>query len=118
MFEIKNINDTAIAVINKDMRVNSSQDFLDIMVQVYYDKARCMGIAISEESILDDFFDLKKGIAGDVLQKFSNYSIKVSIYGDFTQFSSKSLTDFMRECNRGNLVSFVNDTDEAIKKLS
>ncbi|MEQ8173722.1 MAG: DUF4180 domain-containing protein [Syntrophomonadaceae bacterium] len=38
-----------------------------------------------------EFFYLKTGIAGEVLQKFINYQIKLAIVGGFARYSSRSL---------------------------
>jgi hypothetical protein len=61
---------------------------------------------------------LKNGLAGEVLQKFSNYRVRLVILGDFSQFDSKSLKDFIRESNKGKLINFLQSRDEAISKLT
>lgn len=53
------------------------------------------------------FFDLKTGLAGDVLQKFANYRMKLTIEGDWRQVNSEALRDFIRECNRGDAIEFL-----------
>jgi len=65
-----------------------------------------------------DFFDLKTGLAGEILQKFSNYRVKLAIVGDFEEVKSKSLRDFIRESNRGRTVNFVNSVEEAVERLT
>lgn len=57
-------------------------------------------------------------IAGDILQKFVNYGIKLAIFGDFSKYTSKPLKDFIYECNQGQDVFFVKDEAEAIKILN
>ena len=72
---------------------------------------------INMKNIIPSFFDLKSGLAGEVLQKFSNYKVRLVILGDFSKFESKSLNDFIRESNNGKQVNFLASKDEAINKL-
>lgn len=69
-----NINDIKIAeVIADEILIQSAQDGLDLMGNIYYqgfDK-----VILYEKNITPDFFDLKTKIAGEILQKFSNYRI-------------------------------------------
>jgi hypothetical protein len=64
------------------------------------------------------FFDIKSGIAGEILQKFSTYRIRLAIVGDFSKYTSKSLNDFIFESNNGRHINFVSTYSEAIKILS
>lgn len=75
-------------------------------------------IIIEKSQVSESFFDLKTKLAGEVLQKFINYKVKVAIVGDFSMYSSKSLKDFMFECNKGKDIFFVSTEQEAIERLS
>jgi hypothetical protein len=112
-----NINDTNIAEVISDTTIISKpEDALDILGDLYYqgfDK-----IVIHEKDITPDFFDLKNGIAGEILQKFSTYRVRLAIVGDFSKYTSKSLTDFIYESNKGRHINFVSSSTEAIKILS
>jgi hypothetical protein len=70
-------------------------------------------ILLGEENITPAFFDLKTGLAGEILQKFSTYHMKLAIVGDFSKYSSKSLGDFIRESNRMGRIRFVDSIEEA-----
>jgi len=115
--ETHEINDTKIAeVISEVNIINNVEDGLDLLGDLYYqgfDK-----IVIYEKDITPDFFDLKSGIAGEILQKFSNYRVRLAIVGDFSKYTSKSLRDFIYESNKGKQISFVRSCAEAIKVLS
>lgn len=74
-------------------------------------------IILNKESIFDDFFDLKTKVAGEILQKYVNYDIRLAIVGDFKNVKSKALNDFIYECNNGKYFYFVNSLDEALEKL-
>jgi len=82
----------------------------------YQTQSRCL---IVDSNAFDArFFDLKTRLAGDILQKFVTYQVKLAIIGDFSIYSSKSLQDFIRESNQGRDIFFVRDEREAIAKLS
>lgn len=74
------------------------------------------GLIIHQKNIIPGFFDLKTKIAGEILQKFSNYRMRLAIIGDFTAFNSKSLKDFIRESNRYGIIRFVNTLEDALKQ--
>ncbi len=90
-------------------------DFLDLLGNASYQGAS--GVVISERDIAPEFFDLRTGIAGEILQKFSNYQMKLAIVGEFGKFNSKALNAFIIECNRGNHVFFVGTNEEALERL-
>lgn len=115
--EITEYKNNSIALIKAEgIILNEVQDALDIMANCNYKGSA--KIIIKEENIAADFFDLKTRLAGDVLQKFSNYSTQLSIVGNFSKYESKSLRDFIYESNKGKLISFVNSVDEAKEKLT
>ncbi|MDE6357192.1 MAG: DUF4180 domain-containing protein, partial [Eubacteriales bacterium] len=75
-------------------------------------------ICLSKNLIIEDFFDLKTGLAGEILQKFITYKFKIAIYGDFSQYTSKALKDFIKECNKGNDIFFLDTLDNSINALT
>lgn len=111
------INGAKIAeVISDNLVINNNQDGLELLINLYYQDFD--GIILHEKNITPTFFDLKSGMAGEVLQKFSTYSVRLSIIGDFLKYNSKSLHDFIYESNKGKLISFVSSVSNAISKLS
>jgi len=113
---IKTIRNKNIAIVDKVDKITNAQDILDMMASAQY-QCECIGIVLYKESLNESFFDLKTGLAGEILQKFSNYSFKLGVVGDFSQYTSKSLKDFIYECNKGNLIYFKNDLDSALSAL-
>ena len=115
--ETHQINDTKIAeVISEGTVINSVEDGLDLLGNLYYqdfDK-----IIIHEKNVTPDFFDLKNRMAGEILQKFSNYRVRLAIVGDFSKYTSKSMNDFIYESNKGGFINFVNSQSEAVQVLS
>jgi hypothetical protein len=112
-----NLHDTKIAEITSDnIIINSAQDGLDLLGNVYYQGFDKM--IIYEKNITPDFFDLKNGIAGEILQKFSNYRFQIAIVGDFSKFTSKSVNDFIYESNKVKHINFVDSQEKALEILS
>jgi hypothetical protein len=56
-------------------------------------------------------------MAGEILQKFTNYRMRLAIVGDFSIFSSKSLQDFIYESNKGKQINFSDSVGNALKAL-
>jgi len=96
-----------------DTVISSAQDFLQLMMNLPADI-----IILHKENLAESFFDLRSGLAGELLQKVSNYSRQLALVGDFSVYNSKSLHDFIYESNKSNRVVFVATVEEAIKKLS
>ena len=115
---IHEINGVKIAVIHSDMPIlTDAQTMLDLLATVFYED-ECSRVAINEEAIVEDFFKLSTGMAGEMLQKVINYRQKFSIIGDFSKYTSKPLQDFMGECNRGRDIFFVKTEQEALDRLA
>jgi hypothetical protein len=111
-----NINEIHIAeIISDDIVIKSTQDALDLMADCRYQGAE--KIIIREKNIIPEFFDLKTGIAGEILQKFTTYRVQLAIVGDYSKYTSKSLRDFIYESNKHGRISFVNTVEEAKEKL-
>ena len=108
----------SIAVIHSDaVIISDGQSALDLIMSVFYND-NCAAIAINKEALCDDFFVLSTGVAGEILQKVSNYRMMLAIIGDFGGYTSRPLRDFMYECNNGIHVYFVGDEATAIEKLT
>jgi len=103
-------------VISDDLIIRNMQDGLDLLGNLYYDGFD--GIIIHAKNITPDFFDLRTGIAGELLQKYSNFRIRLAVVGDFTKFSSKSMKAFIFESNKLGQVSFVGSTSDAVDRIS
>lgn len=110
-------NETAIAEVTSDqILVHTPGDGLQLMVDLYYQGYGEM--ILHEQNITPDFFDLKTGIAGEILQKFTTYRVRLAIVGDFGRYDSKSLRDFIFESNKGRQVNFVSSVEEAVGRLA
>lgn len=113
---IQHNNNISIAELSDDnFLISKPQDVLDIFGELIGND--CERIIIHERNLHAGFFDLKTRLAGEMLQKFSNYRIKLAVVGDFSKYNSKSLKDFIFESNKSNYVFFASDLDSAILRL-
>ena len=116
--EIITLNGITTAHVTADERVIiDAQTALDLMMTVKYETGT-ENIAISKNLIVDDFFILSSGLAGEILLKFIYYGFRIAIYGDFSKFTSKPLKDFMYESNKGRDIFFTDSLEKATEKLT
>lgn len=113
--EVKDFENTIIAQVSQETVINTVQDATDLMGNADYQGAR--SIILDEKNLNAQFFDLKTGIAGEILQKYSNYHMRLAIIGEFDKYNSNALNAFIVECNRGNSIFFVPDFGSAVKML-
>jgi hypothetical protein len=76
-------------------------------------------VAIPAEQFDDDFFRLSTRIAGEIIQKFVTYRLRLAIIGDISRHvgESSALRDFVYESNRGDHVWFVANLEELAHRL-
>ncbi len=97
--------------------ISDEQSAIDIFMTVAYETGENRFI-ISKENLTEDFFNLSNKIAGGILQKLINYRMKLAIIGDFSNYNSKALKDFIYECNSRNDIFFVENEHKALSLLS
>ena len=114
--KIEIINDIAIVKTN-EIVIKDVQSAIDFIMNIKYE-TNCNKIALNKDAVVEDFFILSTGLAGEILQKFINYQMKFAIYGDYSKYTSKPLKDFIYESNNGKDIFFIENQDEAIKMLS
>jgi hypothetical protein len=115
--ELSEIDSTGILeIIADDIVISNLEDGTDLLGNVYYQGYE--KLIIYKKNVTPDFFDLKTKLAGEILQKFSNYRVRLVIVGDFDDVESRSLQDFIRESNKSKLVNFLSSKEEAINRLS
>ncbi len=112
-YRMHSVNGKEIAeIVEGSFVIKRSQDMLDVMAGVPSNK-----IILYRGNLDEIFFDLKTGLAGEILQKASNYSIQLGIVGDFSHYTSKSLHDFIYECNKGNQIVFAATLEEILQRF-
>ena len=110
------LTDTIAILRTWETPVAQSGDAMDLIATARYETG-CEALILPKGSLHEDFFRLSTGLAGEVLQKFVNYGMRVAIVGDFSHYTSKPLQDFIRESNRGRTVFFAGTEAEAMEKL-
>ena len=96
--------DTAL-VCGEEILITGGSSAMDLLASVRYETG-CSAMVLHKEQLAEDFFRLSSGIAGEVLQKFVNYQMRLAIVGDFSHYTSKPLRDFIYESNNGTQVGF------------
>lgn len=109
--------DKAAELCDQDVLIAREQDALDLMAEA---QATCGAgiLVIHQANLHPDFFRLATGLAGAILQKFTNYGVRLVIVGEFHNPGQGSLADFIRECNRGRHICFAADVAEGLHKLT
>jgi hypothetical protein len=98
------------------VKIGSTDDIIDIIGEVGLKD--CSRVIIHSESFSSEFYNLGSGVAGEILQKFSNYRMRLAIVGDFSSLKSNSWKDFIRESNRGRTVTFAGTVQDALSLLT
>lgn len=107
-----------IAVVSSDdVVIKDVSSALELIMSAKYE-ADAERVAISKAAVAEDFFILSSGLAGEVLQKFITYQVKLAIFGDYSRYTSKPLHDFIYESNCGKDIFFLDSKESAVKKLS
>lgn len=111
-------NGKKVAVITGNGKViTDAQSALDLIMTAKYEAGTNL-LAVDKNAVIEDFFILSRGLAGEVLQKFINYQAKIAIFGDFSRYTSQPLKDFIYESNKGKDIFFLETKKEAVERLS
>ena len=102
-------------IVSNEIVITTTRDALDIMADAQHQGAD--SLIVYETQLAAAFFDLKTGLAGKILQKYTNYRMRLAIVGTFA-FESESLKAFMVESNRGRQVAFVLDREAALATIA
>jgi len=100
-----------------EMRLASGRDATDLISLAREHEADL--VAVPAERVSDDFFRLATGLAGEIVQKFQTYEVRLAIVGDISRFLEKSSTlrAFVIEANRGKHVWFTKDAVELQQRM-
>jgi PadR family transcriptional regulator AphA len=74
-------------------------------------------LMIHAEALVDDFFELRTGLAGSILQKFINYHVKAVVVMTDSQKMKGRFKEFSTEANKGNSFRVFSSKAEAEKWL-
>jgi hypothetical protein len=96
--------------------IATEQDALDLIGAAFLG---AQVVAVPANRLDDRFFSLGTRFAGDVMQKFVNYRLRLAVVGDIsTQLAgSSALRALVHESNRGEQIWFVPDLDALDERL-
>lgn len=96
----------------------NDRDATELISAAWEHRATLVVIPVARLS--EDFFRLKTGVAGEILQKFVQYRLRVAIVGDISREvgASEALRDFVYECNRGPHIWFAANPDDLATRLA
>lgn len=116
VYELKGVRTMECA--SQGNPVRGAQDAVDLIGEARSHRADL--VVIPAQRLGDDFFRLRTGIAGEVIQKFVTYGVRLAILGDISRAlnDSSALRDFVREANEGTHCWFVSNTEELEKLLA
>ncbi|MFD8981934.1 DUF4180 domain-containing protein [Streptomyces sp. NPDC059564] len=98
--------------------VRDERDATDLIGDGMYQGADWVLLPV--ECLTEDFFRLRTRLAGDIVQKFATYRLKLAVVGDIAHHvaASDSLRDFVRESNRGTQLWFLPDAEALRTRLT
>lgn len=94
----------SVTLITDEVVIVQVDDVIDLLGNARYLGAQ--KVIAKAEHFCADFFDLRCGLAGEMLQKFANYRMQLTILGNWQYVDCCALQDFIRECNRGQAIAF------------
>lgn len=100
---------------SKEHPIQSEQDGLDLIATCSEQDTNL--ILLHSEALSDEFFQLRTGLAGAVLQKLSNYRVKAALVLTDSQKAKGKFKDFLAESNRGNSFRVFQEKAEAVDWL-
>jgi hypothetical protein len=94
--------------------IATPQDALDVIGGAF---GQAEVVAMPVGRLDEQFFRLRSGLAGEVMQKFVNYRVRLVIVGQVPD-AGTAFSDLVRESNRGRHVWFVRDLEELDARLA
>jgi len=97
--------------------VATVQDALDLIGAAF---AGAEVVAVPADRLEESFFSLSTRLAGEIMQKFVNYRLRLAIIGDISHHleTSTALRALVRESNRSDHIWFLPDLAALDARLS
>ncbi|GGM30752.1 DUF4180 domain-containing protein [Dactylosporangium sucinum] len=116
--EIRQLGATTVLVCDPaGPPVATEQDALDLIGAAF---AGAEVVAVPANRLDERFFRLGTRFAGEVMQKFVNYHLRLAVIGDIDEHTrqSEALQALVRESNGGNHIWFLRDLDALEARLT
>jgi hypothetical protein len=113
------IHGVSVAVCSPDgAKLAADRDATDLIGELWGQDVDM--IVIPTTRFADDFFVLSTRVAGEIIQKFVTYSLRLVILGDVTAHAERSsaLASYIYESNRGRHVWFLPTLDDLTARLA
>lgn len=104
------INKTYSELSDYNFIIQTEGDALDVMANCGEPRA----ILIHYKNLSSDFFDLSTGLAGAIMQKFANYSMKCALIIDPEKIKSQRFHELIYEHQRSTFFRFFENYDDAV----
>jgi hypothetical protein len=97
--------------------IAGEQDALDLIGAAF---TQADVVALPVGRLDERFFALHTGVAGEIMQKFTNYRIRLAIVGDVSAQveASAAMRAMVSETNQGSMIWFVADLAELDARLA
>lgn len=95
-----------------DVFIRTTGDFLDLIA--WGGEQGTNLCLLMDTNLPPEFYDLSTGLAGEILQKVSNYHIRLAIVGSFDMVRSERFRELMTESNKGRSVYFAHTREAAL----
>ncbi|MGC9540480.1 DUF4180 domain-containing protein [Streptomyces sp. UG1] len=97
--------------------LDSESAALDLIGDAFGQEAEVVAVPVQRAG--DEFFRLRSGVAGAIMQKFANYRLRLVLVGDISHHVAEStaLRDFVHETNAGGHIWFLPSYDDLDARL-
>ncbi len=96
---------------SSEVLIRSERDFIELLTWGTNNQTDLY--LLMDTNFIPTFYDLSTGLAGDILQKVSNYRVRLAIFGSFEMITSKRFREFINESNKGSSVRFFQEETKA-----
>jgi PadR family transcriptional regulator AphA len=115
---IKKPDGKYVECISAETPLGTEQDALNLIALCGENDTN--NLIIHTEALADDFFKLRTGIAGQMLQKFINYHVKIAVIIGNEQIIKGKFKEVLAESNKGNdfrAFNSINDAENWLLKI-
>lgn len=95
--------------------IRNTGEINDLLSSLY--NANTDKVLLHSPNLPESFFDVSSKVAGDILQKFSNYNVRAAIVMDNNTQTSSKFDELRTDLNTGGRIHFFDTRDEAISWL-
>jgi hypothetical protein len=101
-----------------ERRIGHADDARDLIGEAMSQNASIIVLPVS--ALDPSFFQLRSGLAGEILQKMVNYGRKLAVVGDVSPHvdASDAFRDLVREADRGDDLFFVPDMEALAVRIA